>query len=66
MRRLGVTRFIIFGDRHKCLPPKWFKITTNSVIRGSSFFFNINPDADCHCHSEHTTNNPSSPLSPIH
>ena len=25
----------------KCMTPKWFKITTNSIIKGISFFFNI-------------------------
>ena len=24
---------------------KWFKITTNSIIRGSSFFFSIKPQS---------------------
>ena len=28
---------------HKCMTPKWFKITANPIIRGSSFFFNIKP-----------------------
>ena len=30
---------------HKCMTPKWFKITANPIIRGSSFFFNIKPPA---------------------
>ena len=40
----GVTQLVIFCERHKCLTPKWLKITANSVIRGSSFFFNIKLD----------------------
>ena len=44
-RTWGVTKFVIFCGRHKCITPKWFKITTNSIIRGSSFFFNIKPQA---------------------
>ena len=35
------TKLVIFCGRHKCMTPKWFKITTNAIIRGSSFFFNI-------------------------
>ena len=34
-----------FCGRHKCVTPKWFKITTNLIIRGSSFFFNIKREA---------------------
>ena len=30
-----------FCRRYKCVAPKWFKITTNSVIKVSIFFFNI-------------------------
>ena len=33
------------GMGHKCMTPKLFKITTNLIIRGSSFFFNIKPQA---------------------
>ena len=44
-RAWGVTKLVIFCDHHKCVTPKWFKITTNSIIRGSSFFFNIKPRA---------------------
>ena len=40
----GHTILIIFCGRHERITPKWFKITTNSVTRGSSFFFNIKPD----------------------
>ena len=43
-RGLWVTQMVIFCGRRKCMTPKWFKIITYSVIRGSSFFFNINPD----------------------
>ena len=44
---LRVIQLVIFcglnkGMTTKCL--KWFKITTNLVIRGSSFFFNIKTD----------------------
>ena len=38
-----VTKLVIFCGRHKWINSKWFNITTNSIIRGSSFFFNINP-----------------------
>ena len=38
-----VTKLAIFCGRHKWINPKWFNITTNSIIRSSSFFFNINP-----------------------
>ena len=49
----GVTQLVIFCGRHKCMTPKWFKITTNSVIRGSSFFFNMNtPQTRFDCHRE--------------
>ena len=41
-RGLGVTQLVIFCGRHKCMTPKWFKVTTNLVIRCSNFFFNIN------------------------
>ena len=43
-RTWGVTKLVIFCGRHKFVTPKWFKITTNSIIRGSSFF-NIKPQA---------------------
>ena len=43
----GITRLVIFCDCHKCMTPKWFKITTNSITRGSSFFFNIMSQARC-------------------
>ena len=36
-----------FCGCHKCVTPKWFKITTNSIIRGSSSFFSIKPQARC-------------------
>ena len=45
--RGGGAKLVIFCDRHICRTPKWFKITTNSIIRGSSFFFNIKPQARC-------------------
>ena len=34
-----------FCGCHKCMTPKWFKITTNSIIRGSSSKLNHKPDA---------------------
>ena len=40
---LEITQLIILCKRHKFLTRKWLKITTNSVIRGSSFFFSKNP-----------------------
>ena len=43
VKGLGVTQLVIFWGCHKCLTPKWFKITTNSVIKVSSIF-NIKPD----------------------
>ena len=42
---LGVTQFVILCGYHKSMTPKWFKITANSVIRGSSFFLNIKLDS---------------------
>ena len=41
----GVTKLVIFCGRHKCTTPKWFKITTNLIIRGSNFLFNIKSKA---------------------
>ena len=40
-----VTKLAIFCGHHKCMNPKWFKITSNSIIRGSNFFFSIKPHA---------------------
>ena len=40
----GITQLVIFCERHKSMIPKWFKMTANSVIRGISFFFNVNSD----------------------
>ena len=34
----GVTNLLIFCGGHKYMTPKWFKITTNSVITGGSSF----------------------------
>ena len=39
----GITKLIICFSRHKCMTPKWFKITTHSIIRSSGFIFNIKP-----------------------
>ena len=58
----GFFLLVIFCGRHKCLIPKEFKITNNSVIRGSNFSFNIKPDTNFH--SQHTTNNPQ-PVAPF-
>ena len=33
----------MFCGSHKFMTLKYFKITNNSIIRGSSFFFNIKP-----------------------
>ena len=40
-----VTKLVIFCGRHKCMTPKWFKITTKAIIRGSSFFLNVKQPA---------------------
>ena len=32
-----------FCGRHKCMAPKWFEITTYSIISASSLFFSIKP-----------------------
>ena len=40
----GVTELIILCEFRKYNTPKWFKITTNSNIRDSSFLFIIKPD----------------------
>ena len=45
MKVVGVTKLVIFCCHHKFITPKWFKITTNSTNRGSSFFCNIKPQA---------------------
>ena len=47
-----------FCGCHKCMTPKWFKITTNSIIRGSSSFFNIKPQARCILTAYRTTPQP--------
>ena len=44
-RGWGVTKLVTFYGGHKCVTPNWFKITTNSIIGGSSFFFKIKPQA---------------------
>lgn len=40
----GVTKLVIFCGPQKYMNPKWFKITTNAIIGGSSFFFSIKSD----------------------
>ena len=45
-------------DLHKCVTSKWFRITTNSIIRGSSFFFNIKPQAMFILVAQKTTSRP--------
>ena len=57
VRGLGVTQLVIFCERHKCLTPKWFKITTSSVIEA---VVSCSTSSQIHfdCHSEHTTSNP--------
>ena len=40
----GGHKLIIFCGRHKCMTPKWFKITTNSIITVSSLLISITPD----------------------
>ena len=39
------TELVIFCWRHKFMTPKWFKNRSNSIIRGSRFFFSIKPQA---------------------
>ena len=41
----GVGGVVIFCGHCTCMAPKWFKITINSIIRDSTFFFNIKPQA---------------------
>ena len=46
MARVGyrtsrITKLVISCCHHKCMIRKWFKITTNPIIRGSNLFFNI-------------------------
>ena len=43
-RGLGITKSVIFCGRHKCMTRQWIKITTNSIIRDSCFFFKIKSD----------------------
>ena len=42
---VGGPKIGYFCGCHKCMTPKWFKITTNSIIRGSSSILNHKPDA---------------------
>ena len=60
VRGLGVTQLVIFCERHKCLTPKWFKITTSSVTEA---VVSCSTSSQIHfdCHSEHTTSNPQLP-----
>ena len=57
----GVTELIIFCGFHKYMNPKWFKITTNSIIRGSSFLFIIKPDTFWLHYIEHPITSPNHP-----
>ena len=34
----GLQNWLFFYGRHKCITPKWFKNTTNAIIRGSRIF----------------------------
>ena len=43
-RGLGITKPVIFCGRHKCMTRQWIRITTNSIIRDSCFFFKIKSD----------------------
>ena len=43
MEGVGVTKLVILCGRHKYTIPKWLKIITNSIFKGSSFLFNIKP-----------------------
>ena len=48
MEGVGVDRIGHFLWTSQIYDPTWFKITANSVIRGSSFFFNIKPYITIH------------------
>ena len=41
----GSRVYLFFCVHHKCMVPRWFKITTNSNIRGTGFFFNTKTQA---------------------
>ena len=41
--REGVMKLVISCGCHKCMTPKSVKFTTNSITRGSSFFFKSKP-----------------------
>ena len=60
----GITKLIICFSRHKCMTPKWFKITTNSIIRSSGFIFNIKAQ---YISTAYFENNPPAlpPLTPL-
>ena len=69
MEWVGESRNWSFCGRHRCMTPKWFKITTNSIIRGSSFLFNIKPhirDTFWMRSEEPPAHLPHSTLSPLH
>ena len=61
----GVTKLVIFCGRYKYMTFKWLTITTNSIIRGSSFLFSINPYTFWLKSSPHHTH-PITPLPTIH
>ena len=50
-RTWGAIKLVIFCDRHKCMTPKWFKITTNASIRGSSRYNSLKPSTHSSPHS---------------
>ena len=64
MEGVGVNRIGHFLWTSQIYDPTWFKITANSVIRGSSFFFNIKPYITIHF-DFHREQRPA-PLSPLH
>ena len=61
-------RVVAAGQYHKFMALKWFEITTNSINRVSSFFFNIKLPARHILTVQKTTSNPlstSAPDSPL-
>ena len=60
-----VTKLVIFCGCQKCMTPRWFKITTNSITRGSSFFFNIKSQSRYIMSVQKTFLSPPAPL-PTH
>ena len=60
-----VTKLVIFCNHHECMTPNWFKITTTSIIRGSSFFFYIKPLSQVHFDCNKNNPQPLPPLTPF-